>query len=77
MSLIYTFTQSEEEQLDAARVVFNNFTESTFNLQEFIKFTITSAIDANNESAETALKLRPNAKLYHRINHKKSAVVVN
>lgn len=77
MSLIYTFTESEITQLDAARVVFNHFTQSTFDLQEFVKFTIEHAILANNESAEIALKLRPSAKLYNRIQHKKSAEAVH
>lgn len=77
MSLIYTFTEGEIEQLDAARVVFNHFTESTFDLQEFLKFTIQEALAAHNESAQIALKLSPNAKLYHRINPKKSALAVH
>ena len=77
MAFIYTFTESEVSQLDAARVVFNHFTESTFDFQQFLKFTIDAAITANNESAEIALKLRPKAKLYNRIAPKNQTLQVH
>lgn len=77
MSLVYHFNESEISQLDASRVVFNHFTQSNFDLQQFLKFTIESALLANSESAEIALKLRPSAKLYHRINPKTSAEAVH
>ena len=71
MAFIYTFTESEVIQLEAVRVVFNRFTESSLDIQQFIKFTIDAAITANNESAEIALKFSQNAKIYHRIDAKK------
>lgn len=77
MAFIYTFTESECTQLDAARVVFNHFTESSLDLQQFIKFTIEAAIEANNESAAIALSLRPKAKLYNSITPKNNAAQVH
>lgn len=71
MAFNYTFTESEVSQLDAARVVFNHFTKSKLNFQQFLKFTIEAAIEANNESADIALHLHKKAKLYNRIDVEK------
>lgn len=51
MSLIYTFSDAEIQELEAARKVFNRFTGSRYSIQKFIAFTITEAIRSQLECA--------------------------
>jgi len=56
-SVKYAFNQEQLNQIEAARLVFNRFTGSDLNIQQYIHFIISDAITSEKRAADLAARL--------------------